>query len=132
MTATCVAILGQIETELSQARNVSRVLDNQLSNVTDIFVKAQDEYDKAKKSVDSSRAASAEAALKRAQSEWDAARTRSNDGREEVKRLKLVLVNAKIGCEPGYVAPFQNMQILILQAVLRILRITVKICWGIT
>jgi exonuclease SbcC len=108
MSATCVLVIRQMELEIEQARNASRDLDHALAAKTDAYVQAQLDYENAAKASNPSRTATANATLKRARSEWEDAKDEANDGREEVRLLKLALVKAKDDCDPAYVPPAVN------------------------
>lgn len=98
--------IKEIEIEIDAARNASKELDIALSNKTNAYVKAQEEQENAEATGNQARISSANAVLQRTQGEWEVAKDASKDGRDEVKRLKLVLVKAKDDCDPTYVPPY--------------------------
>lgn len=104
--SACMLAIKEIEIEIDAARNASKELDIALSNKTNAYVKAQEEQENAEATGNQARISSANAVLQRTQGEWEVAKDASKDGRDEVKRLKLVLVKAKDDCDPTYVPPY--------------------------
>ncbi|MBI4150409.1 hypothetical protein HY488_03325 [Candidatus Woesearchaeota archaeon] len=108
MTDQCSIVLNQLEFDIAEARNASKVLDQELAAKTNAFVSAQEDYEQALAARNPSQINIANATLRRVQAEWEAAKDKANDGRDDVRRLKLSLVKAKDDCDPNYVPPIAN------------------------
>jgi len=109
--STCSVIMADIELEIDAARNASSLRDKVLYNATNEYVIAQEDLDNAQKTSNPARTLSAQARLQRSQALWEDARTSAQRARDEVKRLKLVLVKARDDCDPDYVPPYVNASV---------------------
>lgn len=108
---TCSVIMVDIEVEIDAARNASSLHDKILYNATNEYVIAQEDLENARKTSNPARTASAQARLQRSQALWEDARADAQRARDEVKRLKLVLVKARDDCDPDYVPPYVNASV---------------------
>ncbi len=109
--STCSVIMADIGLEIDAARNASSLRDKVLYNATNEYVIAQEDLDNAQKTSNPARTSSAQARLQRSQALWEDARASAQRARDEVKRLKLVLVKARDDCDPDYVPPYTNATI---------------------
>lgn len=108
MSGQCAVVIRQFEQDIDVARNASRNFDLDLVAKTEAYVRAQEDYENVLVTRNPSRMNRANATLGNAQAAWDAAKDHAQEGREEVKQLKLALVKARDDCDPNYVPPYTN------------------------